>query len=156
MRFICSLVMLVVISIRSFSQEGMIYNKKDSGDLKLLPEKWEKYWNKHNMDSLSTMLTEDVDFVNLAGVWLKGKTASIQLLRLVHQTTFKSSIWITDSVKIRYVKPDLAILHIGWGLSGDVDPDGTNRIPKHGLFTWVVIKEKEQWKLLAIDNVNIK
>ena len=156
MRFICSLVVLVVISIRSFSQEDMIYNKKDLGDLKSLPDKWEKYWNKHNMDSLSTMLTEDVDFVNLAGVWLKGKTESIQLLRLVHQTTFKSSIWITDSVKIRYVKPDLAILHIGWGLSGDVDPDGTNRIPKHGIFTWVVIKEKEQWKLLAIDNVNIK
>jgi uncharacterized protein (TIGR02246 family) len=156
MRFICSLMVLVIISTRSFGQEDMIYNTKDLDDLKSLPDKWEKYWNKHNMDSLSTMLTEDVDFVNLAGIWLKGKTASINLLRLVHQTTFKSSVWTTDSVKIRYVKPDLAILHIGWGLSGDVDPDGTNRNPKHGIFTWVVIKEKEQWKLLEMDNVNIK
>jgi uncharacterized protein (TIGR02246 family) len=156
MRFICSLMVLVIISTRSFGQEDMIYNTKDLDDLKSLPDKWEKYWNKHNMDSLSTMLTEDVDFVNLAGVWLKGKTASIKLLRLVHQTTFKSSVWTTDSIKIRYVKPDLAILHIGWGLSGDVDPDGTNRKPKHGIFTWVVIKEKEQWKLLEMDNVNIK
>jgi len=156
MRFICSLMVLVIISTRSFGQDDMIYNTKDLDDLKSLPDKWEKYWNKHNMDSLSTMLTEDVDFVNLAGVWLKGKTASIKLLRLVHQTTFKSSVWTTDSIKIRYVKPDLAILHIGWGLSGDVDPDGTNRKPKHGIFTWVVIKEKEQWKLLEMDNVNIK
>ena len=156
MRLICSLMVLVIISTRSFGQEDMIYNTKDLSDLKLLPDKWEKYWNKHNMDSLSTMLTDDVDFVNLAGVWLKGKTATIKLLRLVHQTTFKNSVWTTDSVKIRYIKPDLAILHIGWGLSGDVDPDGTNRKPKHGIFTWLVIKEKEQWMLLEMDNVNIK
>lgn len=147
---------LVIISTRSFGQEDIIYNTKDLNDLKSLPDKWEKYWNKHNMDSLSTMLTDDVDFVNLAGVWLKGKTASIELLRLVHQTTFKSSVWTTDSVKIRYIKPDLAILHIGWGLSGEVDPDGSNRKPRHGIFTWLVIKEKEQWMLLEMDNVNIK
>ncbi len=156
MRLICSLMVLVIISTRSFGQEDIIYNTKDLNDLKSLPDKWEKYWNKHNMDSLSTMLTDDVDFVNLAGVWLKGKTASIELLRLVHQTTFKSSVWTTDSVKIRYIKPDLAILHIGWGLSGEVDPDGSNRKPRHGIFTWLVIKEKEQWMLLEMDNVNIK
>ena len=108
MRFICSLMVLVIISTRSFGQEDMIYNTKDLSDLKSLPDKWEKYWNKHNMDSLSTMLTDDVDFVNLAGVWLKGRTATIKLLRLVHQTTFKNSVWTTDSVKIRYIKPDLA------------------------------------------------
>ena len=156
MRFICFLIVLVAISLRSFSQEYKIYPAKDLDVLKSLPVNWEKYWNHHNMDSLGVMLREDVDFVNLAGVWLKGKAATIKLLRLVHQTTFKSSVWTTDSVEIRYVKPDLAILHIGWGVSADVDPDGTTRKPRHGIFTWVVIKENGQWQLLAIDNVSIR
>lgn len=156
MRCICVLIVLFAISLRSFSQEDKIYHAKDLDVLKSLPVKWEKYWNNHNIDSLGTMLKEDVDFVNLAGVWLKGKAATIKLLRQVHQTTFKSSIWTTDSTEIRYVKPDLAILHIGWGISGDVDPDGTSRKPRHGIFTWVVIKEKGQWQLLTIDNVNIR
>jgi uncharacterized protein (TIGR02246 family) len=156
MRFISFLIVLVGISLRSFSQEDKIYNTKNLDILKSLPVKWEKYWNDHDMDSLGTILRADVDFVNLAGVWLKGKAASIKLLKLVHQTTFKSSVWTTDSVEIRYVKPDLAILHIGWGISGDVDPDGMTRKPRHGMFTWVCIKEKGQWQLLSIDNVIIR
>ena len=156
MRWICYLIILFAISLRSFSQEDKIYQAKDLNALKSLPLKWEKYWNNHNIDSLGTMLKEDVDFVNLAGIWLKGKEATVKLLRQVHQTTFKSSIWTTDSMEIRYVKPDLAILHIGWGISGDVDPDGSSRKPIHGIFTWVVIKEKGQWQLLTIDNVSIR
>ncbi len=156
MRWICYLIILFAISLRSFSQEDKIYQAKDLNALRSLPLKWEKYWNNHNIDSLGTMLKEDVDFVNLAGIWLKGKEATVKLLRQVHQTTFKSSIWTTDSMEIRYVKPDLAILHIGWGISGDVDPDGSSRKPIHGIFTWVVIKEKGQWQLLTIDNVSIR
>ena len=156
MRCICYLIILFAISLRSFSQEDKIYHAEDLDALKSLPVKWEKYWNNHNVDSLGTMLKEDVDFVNLAGVWLKGKEATVKLLRQVHQTTFKSSIWTTDSMEIRYVKPDLAILHIGWGISGDVDPDRSSRKPRHGIFTWVVIKEKGQWQLLTMDNVSIR
>ena len=156
MRCIYVLVVLVAFSLRSFSQEDKIYHANDLDALKSLPVKWEKFWNNHNIDSLGGMLREDVDFVNLAGIWLKGKAATVKLLRQAHQTTFKSSIWETDSVEIRYVKPDLAILHIGWGVSGDVDPDGTSRKPRHGIFTWLVIKENGQWQLLTIDNVNIR
>ena len=156
MRFICFLIVLVSISLRSFSQEDKIFDTKDVDILKSLPVKWGKYWNNHDMDSLGTMLREDVDFVNLAGVWLKGEAATIKLLKFFHQTTFKSSVWTNDSVEIRFVKPDLAILHIGWGISGDVDADGKTRKPRHGMFTWVCIKEKSEWQLLAMDNVIIR
>ena len=155
MRFISFLIVLVSISIRSFSQQAKTGDTKDSAAIKSLPVKWEEYWNNHNMDSIGTLLKVDVDFVNLAGIWLKGKSATVNLLRIGHQSIFKNSVWTTDSVEIKYIKPDLAILHIGWGLSGDTDPDGASRKPHHGIFTWVVIKEKEQWQLLAIDNVSI-
>ncbi len=63
-------------------------------------------------------------------------------------------MWTTDSMEVKYVKPDLAIMHIGWGLSGDFDPDGAPRQPRHGIFTWVIFKDKGQWQLLAVHNVN--
>jgi hypothetical protein len=59
-------------------------------------------------------------------------------------------------VNIKYVKSDLAIIHVGWGITGDLDADGTPRKPRHGIFTWVVIKTKGQWLLLAVSNVNIR
>jgi len=155
MRFIYVLIVLVSISIRCSSQQERTYHTKDLAELKSLPIRWKEYWNNHNVDSIGTMLKVDLDFVNLAGVWLKGKAPTLTVLSRGHQTIFKNSEWTTDSVDIKYIKPDLAILHIGWGLSGDTDPDGTPRKPHHGIFTWVVVKEEERWQLQAIDNVSI-
>ncbi|MEJ7693019.1 SgcJ/EcaC family oxidoreductase [Daejeonella sp.] len=154
MRYICILTSFVVISLSSFGQASKTYNSRDLVALRLLPATWERYWNTHNMDSMGTMLRKDVDFVTVAGTWLKGKAEAVKDHKQKHQTMFKSSVWTTDSMELKYLKPDLAIMHIGWGLRGDFDPDGTPRQPRHGIFTWVIIKDKGQWKLLAVHNVN--
>jgi uncharacterized protein (TIGR02246 family) len=145
-----------VISFIAFGQTTKSYNDKDMKALNVLTVKWEKYWNTHNMDSMGTLLTEDVDFVNVAGQWLKGKKEAVTTHKERHEAVFKESLWTTDSVTIKYVKSDLAIMHIGWGITGDVDPDGVARKPRHGLFTWVVTKENNKWSILAVHNVNIR
>jgi uncharacterized protein (TIGR02246 family) len=132
------------------------YDANDLAVLHSLPGKFEHYWNIHNMDSMGTMLTEDVDFVNVAGSWFKGKVATVFDHKDSHSMMFKSSVFSIDSVQIRSVKTDLAILHIGWGIKGDFDPDGTPRKPRHGLFTWVVVKQKGEWLILVASNVNIR
>lgn len=73
-----------------------------------------------------------------------------------HASIFKTSVWATDSVAIKYARPDLAIIHIGWGISGDAHHDGTLNDPRHGMSTWVLTKQKDQWLLLAVQNVNIE
>lgn len=143
-----------LVVFNGFSQSNT-YNGGDLKALNALAEKWKNYWNNHDMDSMGTLLRNDVDFVTVGGRWLKGKTEAVNHHKERHQVVFKTSMWQTDSIAIKYVKPDLAIMHIGWGLSGDVDPDGTPRKPRHGIFTWVVIKENNQWLLLTVHNVNI-
>ena len=109
------------------------------------------------MDSLGNLLRTDVDFVGVAGLWMKGKTAAVKDHKQKHETIkFATSIWQTDSVAIKYVSPDIAILHIGWGISGDFEDDGMPRQPRHGIFTWVVSKQNNKWLLLAVQNTNIK
>lgn len=54
------------------------------------------------------------------------------------------------------IKPDEAIKHIGWGISGDFDDNGTTRQPQHGIFSWVVSKQNSKWLLTAVQNTNIK
>jgi uncharacterized protein (TIGR02246 family) len=144
-----------VISSIAFGQTAKSYNAKDMQSLKDLTVKWGKYWNTHNMDSMGTLLADDVDFVNVAGRWLKGKKETVAYHKERHKVVFKESTWTTDSVSIKYVKPDLAIMHIVWGITGDVDPDGTARKPRHGIFSWVVIKNNDRWSILSVHNVNI-
>ncbi len=157
MRYIYFIIISCFIPCCGYSQQASIYNSKDLQALNDLASKWQKYWNVHNMDSMGTLLRDDVDFINVGGYWLKGKAQAVQDHKVKHQTVkFKTSIWQTDSVAIKYVKHDLAIMHIGWGISGDFENDGTPRQPRHGIFTWVVSKQNNKWLLLAVQNTNTK
>ena len=153
MRILFLIIALGVFPFESFCQD---YPPKDMAALQALPATFQRCWNDHNMDSMGTMLTEDVDFINVAGTWFKGKTATVNDHKDSHTMMFKNSVFSTDSVNIRYVKSDLAIIHVGWGITGDLNADGTPRTPRHGIFTWVAIKTKGRWLLLAVSNVNIR
>ena len=147
--------MLMLIAIASFGQHKT-YNLKDLASLRNLVHQWDRYWNAHDMDSMGTLLREDVDFVNVAGQWMKGKKETVAVHKERHEIVFRNSTFISTSEDIKYVKDDLAILHINWGITGDVDPDGNPRTPRTGIFTWVVIKENQRWKILAVHNVNVR
>jgi uncharacterized protein (TIGR02246 family) len=141
----------------SFGQTLEKDNSADQAKLKNLPVLWEHYWNIHDMDSMGTMLHTNVDFVNVAAVWLKGRSITVAHHKQRHVgIVFKNSVWKTDSVAIKFIKPDMAVIHLSWGLSGDNDPDGTPRKPRHGIFTWLVVKENKDWKILIAQNTNKK
>jgi len=156
MRTLYWLIILDLFSVKTFCQDDPHYPANDMAALQALPATFQRCWNTHNMDSMGTMLTDDVDFINVAGTWLRGKTATVNDHKDSHSMMFKNSVLNTDSVNIRYVKPDLAIIHFAWGLKGDLDPNGTPRKPRHGIFTWVAIRQKGHWLLISSSNVNIR
>jgi uncharacterized protein (TIGR02246 family) len=157
MRILFLLLISCSIANNLFCQQQSAYNSKDLAALNQLPVKWQHYWNTHDMDSMGTMLSDDIDFINVAGVWMKGKIAAVKDHKEKHLgVRFKTSVWQTDSVAVKYVKPDIAIMHIGWGISGDFENETTPRPPRHGIFTWIVNKKNSRWFLIAVQNTNIK
>lgn len=151
--------LLLVICLSAFAGWGQTpakYDARDTQALQQLAVQWGRYWNTHNMDSMGTMLRPNVDFINVGGRWLQGKAAVVADHKEKHATIFKTSTWTTNRIDIKYVKPDLAIVHLQWEITGDFDPDGTPRAPRQGIFTWVITKGKAQWQLLAVHNVNFR
>jgi uncharacterized protein (TIGR02246 family) len=142
------LILTILFSNHTFSQESQ-YNKTDLLALQQLPEKWVMYWNQHNIDSLSLLLKEDADVVTVPGTWLKGRERFIKDHQPKFSTIFKESILTRDTVAIRYLNLDLAIIHFGWGISGDLDREGNPQKLRHGIGTWVVIKQSNSWKILS-------
>ncbi|MEJ7830082.1 MAG: SgcJ/EcaC family oxidoreductase [Segetibacter sp.] len=141
-----------LISVNSFCQKRS-YDKRDYEALQLLPIQWVKFWNSHNIDSIARLLRTDVDVVTVGGTWLRNRDSFIKDHRDKFSTIFKSSVLSSDSVEIRYVKSDLAIIHFGWGITGDTDRNGNPQQLRHGIFTWVVSKQKKTWLILAAHNV---
>ena len=138
----------ILFSQNIFSQKGQ-FPKQDLLALQQIPEKWVMFWNSHNIDSLSTLLKEDVDAVTVSGGWIKGKENFIKDHGPKFLTIFKESVLTRDTVVIRYIKPALAIIHFEWGISGDLDREGNQQKLRHGIATWSVIKEKKSWKIVA-------
>jgi uncharacterized protein (TIGR02246 family) len=119
-----------------------------------LAQKWQSAWNRHDMDALAALTTEDVEFVNVGGRWLRGRADFREHHAELHQVTFAESTWTTRHVKVKLLRPEVAIAHIEWSLKGDRNRDGTAREPRDGIFTWVLVKSGERWLIAAAHNTN--
>lgn len=111
-------------------------------------------WNTHDMVSFGKLLTEDVDWVNVDAGRGKGREMVEQGHVRVHVGKFKDSVMTLNKVEVAVLKPDVALVHVAWGLRGDRNDDGTPREPREGLFTWVTVKDGHAWKIRASHNTN--
>ena len=115
-------------------------------------------WNNHNYDDLKNYTTEDTDWVNVVGMWWKGRKESQYAHQVYHNTIFKTAVCEKKSVTIRFVTKDVAIAHIVWHFSDPHPvplPDGKNPGPTDGLATLVYVKQSEKWLMTAGENVII-
>ena len=113
-------------------------------------------WNHHNYDDMKNYATENVDWVNVVGMWWKGRKQSQFAHQAYHNTIFKTSVSERKSVVVRFVTKDVAIAHVEWKFSGgDTLPDGKITEPTTDLATLVFVKQKGKWLLTAGENVHI-
>jgi len=129
---------------------------KDIEAIKQINRDWQEAWNRHDMKALAALVAEDVDFVTVSGTWLKGRKAFEELHARTHAMMFKESVLTTTDVQLKFLKPDIALVHVSWGMKGDKDPDGTPRQPRRGILTHVVTKHGGRWLIQASQNTNIR
>jgi uncharacterized protein (TIGR02246 family) len=119
--------------------------------------RWQEGWNRHDISALADLFTDDADFVTVIGRWCHGKKDFYDYHVRLHQVMFKDSIWKTTNTQIRFLRPDVAIVHVNWGITGDRNADGTPREKsRDGIFTQVMVKQNGQWKINASQNTNIE
>jgi uncharacterized protein (TIGR02246 family) len=126
----------------------------DRTQIEAIATKWEKAWNSHDMEALHNLLTEDADFVNVGAKHWKGRK-EIHDQHAARLSQFAESTWVTQATTVQFLKPDIALVHIHWRLTGDKNSDGTPRSPREGIFTWVVIKHGACWQIRAAQNTNV-
>lgn len=129
---------------------------KDIEAIKQIDRDWQEAWNRHDMKALAALVAEDVDFVSVSGGWLKGRKAFEERHARAHAMMFKESFLTTTDVQVKFLKPDIALVHVSWGMKGDKDPDGTPRQPRRGILTHVVTKHGGRWLIQASQNTNIR
>ena len=139
-------------AIESRAVDGSVADRKAIQDI---ASRWQDAWNRHDMDALSSLVAEDVDFVNVGARWMRNRQEFKDHHAERHQIVFKESVWTTKNVHLKFIRSDVAVVHVEWSIRGDRNADGTPREPREGLFTWVVEKQNGRWLIVAAQNTNV-
>lgn len=122
-----------------------------------LAQAWMDAWNAHDMDAAARLVTSEVEFVNVAGLWLRGREEFLELHRRIHATQMRGSRWTNLATNIRLLRDDLALIHLEWSMECDLGRDGTPRPSRRGIFTWLAAREGDgAWRITAAQNTNLR
>jgi uncharacterized protein (TIGR02246 family) len=124
----------------------------DEASIRALATQFERAWNSHDMTLLGAITTEDVDFVNVAGLHWKGRAEVVTQHAERHKVRFRNSVWTTQRVRVQMLGPDMALVHVDWHTRGDLDFDLKPWPPRTGIFSWLVVKNAGSWKIRAVQN----
>ena len=129
-------------------------NKADEEALRKLPQAHCDAWNNHNAHELAMMLADDVDFVTVATVYLHGRADYEKFHARLLNGRFKDSTFTPIDTTVRFLRPDMAVVHWSWKMSGDKNFDGTPRPPRFGMMTMVAEKRSGTWQVVVAQNTN--
>jgi uncharacterized protein (TIGR02246 family) len=117
---------------------------------------WAEAWNAHDMELARTLVADNVEFVTVAGLWLRGAEEFLAHHREIHRAHMRESRWTTVGYELSWMRDGLSLVHLEWTITGDREPDGTPRARRDGLFTWLIESCGRSGRILAAHNSNLR
>jgi uncharacterized protein (TIGR02246 family) len=112
-------------------------------------------WNRHDMEALAGLFTQDAQFVNVVGLWWRGRDEIRGAHEFTHRTLFRNSRLTVADIDIRFPAADIAIARCRWVLVGHVSPEGTGLPERHGILACVVQRYERQWRIIDSQNTDV-
>jgi uncharacterized protein (TIGR02246 family) len=128
--------------------------KADEEALRRLPQAFCDAWAKHDGHELAKIMADDVDFVTVATTFLHGRTDFEKFHVRLLSGRFKDSTITPLETTVRFLRPDMGVVHWSWKIAGDKNPDGTPRPPRFGMMTMVAEKRGDAWPVIVGQNTN--
>jgi uncharacterized protein (TIGR02246 family) len=116
---------------------------------------WEASWNKHDMNEMATLLTEDAEWVNVVGMWWRGRADVRQAHVVYHDTVFKETPYHAQAVTVRFVNPDTAIASVKWKKGSFVAPNGVTYPEAEDMMSMLWVRQSGKWLIALGHNTTI-
>jgi len=153
MRGVAGLLALIFVTFAApIAAQGTASDEKA---IREIEARWEAAWNRHDLAAMAATYAPDADAINLAGEWFKGRDAFEKSLEELHSGKTKGSVWQTEETDIKFLTPEIAIVHVYVNSHGDRNPDGSPMVPRRVILTRVEVKRGGQWLIVASQATNI-
>jgi uncharacterized protein (TIGR02246 family) len=114
---------------------------------------WVSDWNAHDATALGKLLTPDVDFVLVNGKLLHGRQEFTSVHAQQFAGRYRTSVFQQNgAADLGFIRPDVAVVHWRWSISGVNNADGSPAKIYQGIFTWVLVEADGAWTIRAAQN----
>ena len=112
-------------------------------------------WNRHDMKAFAELFAEDAEFVNVVGLWWRGRDEIRKAHEYTHATMFKDSQLTISEVSVRFPADTIAIARCRWVLEGHVSPEGEGLPARTGILVQVLSQISKTWAIIDAQNTDI-
>src|SRR5713101_5827761 len=103
----------------------------------------------------ASLTTGDADFVTVTGAWSKSSADYLAARRARFATALKNASIRVIDIKIRFLRPDVALAHVNQEIRGMLDADGKELSPHRELSLRVFVREHGKWLMTAFHNTAV-
>lgn len=123
--------------------------------IKTIVQRFMAAWNSHDAKAFAALFTRDADVTNWTGRTVRGRDQIEESMAPLFATAFSKSHQNASAISIRFIRPDVAAVDVGWTMTGVLEKDGSSRDDRNGLLNFVMVKDTDQWEIAVMHNLDI-
>jgi uncharacterized protein (TIGR02246 family) len=112
-------------------------------------------WNAHDAHLFASAFAPDADFTNVRGVSASGRENIETFHANAFQKMFIQSHQTAEVKRIRFIKPDVAVVDVRWEMIGALSADGTAVPVRNGLLDFVFTSSGGKWLITVMHNQDL-
>lgn len=109
-------------------------------------------FNNHDAAAAASFYAPDADLVNVRGDLMKGSAEIERGLARAFTTRYRDATMKRGEIRIRFVRPDVALAYVTNEISGVPDASGGKAPAQRELGMRVFVKDGGVWRIAALHN----
>lgn len=152
MLIVASAITVSVMGREVASNAQTLQTKTEEEAVKAVIVAMTEAFNRHDAKAWTRLATSDAQLVTVRGEFMNGVAEIEKGLSALFQTRNRNASLKILDVKVRLIRPDVAMAHVTNELSGVIGPDG-QRFPAQQEFSLrVFVKDQGVWRISAFHN----
>ena len=133
-------------------------SRADEDAIRAIEDRFNAAWNRHDPDGMVESLADDAQFITVNGAWTTTRGGFRDLMQRLHGATgpFRSSVRKTPEMHVRFLAPDIAVLHSRFWIDGEVLHDALSTPSRESVGMRVVHRIGGRWRIVATQNTDVR
>ena len=141
---------LALLCLGSFCGTSLAQQSHDQEQIQQLIPAYLQAWDRGDAQALAGFFASDGDLMIPTGAVFRGPANIAAFYASAFDAGYRGSKAEGKIERLRFVSPDVAVGDGAWSITGAHDRSGSPVPAEHGVFTVIVCKQGDKWRISAL------